>query len=376
MPIRRKALPIRINSYMHILWLSWRDIKNPTSGGAEKVATEIASRLVKDGIKVTLFTSKYKSAKGKEIVGGITIIRRGGLISCRLFAFIYYIKRKDEFDLIIDEINTLPFFTPFYARRKALTLIHQLAKEYWWFEVIFPFNLIGYFTEPIYLKIYKNQKTIALGASTTTDLKKLGFENVTTYLPGVDFKSKKISKKEDLLLFIGRLTPAKNALDAVLAFKIIQQKLPYLKLAIIGSGKSSYINKIKSHIIKFKLQKSVKLLGFVKDQKKKTLLEKAKIILIPAVREGWSLVATEANALGCVPVAYNVSGLTDSIKDKINGLLVKNNPEDLALTTVNLLKDEKYRTKLAKNGYTFSEQFSWQECYLDFKKFIQKNSRE
>lgn len=354
---------------MNILWLSWRDIKNPDSGGAEKVAIEVASRFVRDGSNITIFTSGFKGAQTRNKIRGVKIVRRGNRLTCRLFAYLYYRKHKD-FDLVVDEINTIPFFAHLYAGKKSIAMIHQLAREYWFLEVIFPLNIIGYLLEPIYLRIYRNQNTIALGKSTTDDLRKLGFENVTTYLPGVDFKSKIISKKEDLLLFIGRLTPAKNALDAVLAFKTIHQELPYAKLLIIGSGKNSYVIKIKSEIRRLKLQKSVKLLGFVKDKKKKALLEKAKIILIPAVREGWSLVATEANAVGCVPVAYNVSGLTDSIKDKINGLLVKNNPEDLALTAVNLLKDEKYRTKLAKNGYTYSEQFSWDKTYLDFKKVL------
>lgn len=360
---------------MQILWLSWRDIKNPESGGAEKVAIEVASRFVKDGIKVTLFTSKFPGAKHRENVKGVKIIRQGGLIACRLFAFFYYIRRSNNFDLVLDEINTLPFFTPLYARKKSITLIHQLAKEYWFLEVAFPFNIIGYLLEPIFLRIYKSQKTLALGQSTTSDLKQLGFNNVTTYLPGVDFKPKIVSKKEDLLLFIGRLTPAKNALDAVLAFKTIQRKFPYAKLLIIGSGKNSYIDKIKSHILKFKLQKSVKLLGFVKDQEKKTLLEKAKIILIPAVREGWSLVATEANALGCIPIGYKVTGLTDSIKEGFNGLLVKSNPQDLAQAAVNLMKNETLRAKFAKNGYNWSKQFSWNNCYCDFKNFIPNTIR-
>lgn len=355
---------------MQILWLSWRDIKNPDGGGAEKVAIEVASRFVRDGIKVTLFASKFSGAKTEENIKGIKVIRRGGLITCRLFAFFYYIRRSNNFDLVLDEINTLPFFTPLYARKKSITLIHQLAKEYWFLEVAFPFNIIGYLLEPIFLRIYKSQKTLALGQSTTSDLKQLGFNNVTTYFPGVDFKPKIVSKKEDLLLFIGRLTPAKNALDAVLAFKTIQRKFPYAKLLIIGSGKSSYITKIKSEIRRLKLQKNVKLLGFIKDQKKKTLLKKAKIILIPAVREGWSLVATEANALGCVPVAYRVPGLTDSIKDGINGLLVNNNPQDMALAAINLLKNEKLRAKLAKNGYNWSKQFSWEKTYKIFREWI------
>jgi len=111
---------------MKILWLSWRDIKNPDGGGAEKVAIEVASRFVKDGIKVTLFTSKFPGAKYKEDIKGVKVIRRGGLITCRLFAFIYYVGRKDEFDLIIDEINTLPFWASLIKKLKILKMFTKI----------------------------------------------------------------------------------------------------------------------------------------------------------------------------------------------------------------------------------------------------------
>src|SRR3990167_9692714 len=116
----------RTHSHLkNILWLSWRDIKNPDAGGAEKVAIEAASRFVKDQIHVTIFSSHFPSAKKQENVRGVKIIRRGGLITCRLFAFLYYLKHQD-FDLIIDEINTIPFFSVFYAKKKSVILIHQL----------------------------------------------------------------------------------------------------------------------------------------------------------------------------------------------------------------------------------------------------------
>src|SRR4030042_5588186 len=171
---------------MKILWLSWRDIKNPDSGGAEKVAIEVASRFVKDNHKVTIFTSNFKSAKKQEIFRGVNIIRRGNRLTCRLFAFLYYQKNKD-FDLIIDEINTILFFTNFYAKSKSIALIHQLAKEYWYTETFWAISTLGYLLESPMLKLYKNSPTLALSASTKKDLEKLGFSKVQTYSPGIDF---------------------------------------------------------------------------------------------------------------------------------------------------------------------------------------------
>ncbi|MDP2632346.1 MAG: glycosyltransferase [Candidatus Curtissbacteria bacterium] len=358
---------------MRILWLSWRDIKNPQAGGAEKVAIEIASRLAKEGNKVTIFTSKFKKAPEGERLRGVSIIRKGNHLTCRLYTFLYYLKHKD-FDLIIDEINTIPFFSIFYAKNKSRVLIHQLAKEYWFRHLAFPLSFFGYILEPLWLKLYKNTPTIALSNSTKKDLSKLGFKNVTTYTPGIDFKPQFPLKKQDLILFIGRLTKAKRPKDAISAFKIINGVYPKIRFSIVGRGHTAYVNLLKKEIEKQKLKRAVKFEGFVSEKQKISLLKKAKIVLIPSVREGWCLVATEANALGCIPVAYNVPGLKDAIKNGQNGILVTN-PRELAQAAIDILKNERKRTKIAKAGYQSSKNFSWDKCYQDFYQFVSKNQK-
>jgi len=362
---------IRIHSHLkNILWLSWRDIKNPEAGGAEKVAIEVASRFVKDKIPVTIFTSHFANAKSQENIRGVKIIRRGGLITCRLFAFLYYIRRADEFDLIIDEINTIPFFSVLWAKNKTITLIHQLAKEYWFKQTIFPLNVLGFIIEPIWLKLYKNSPTLALGTSTKKDLKKIGFSKVQTYRPGIDFKPQHITKKEDLILFLGRLIPAKGPDHTINAFNIIHKSHPETKLIIAGRGKEKYLEKLKKLSKRHNLQKAIEFKGFVTEKEKINLLKKSKIVLIPSVREGWNLVAIEASAFGCVPIAYNVPGLCDSIKNNQTGLLVPTNPQALAKTTLKLLKKKTLRAKLSQAGYEWSKKFSWEKCYRDFKSIV------
>ena len=359
---------------MKILWLSWRDIKNPDSGGAEKVAIEVASRFVRDQIPVTIFTSNFANAKSQENIRGVKIIRRGGLVTCRLFAFLYYARRAGKFDLIIDEINTIPFFSIFYAKKKSVVLIHQLAKEYWFSQTFWPISTLGYLLESPVLKLYKNSPTLALSASTKKDLEKIGFSKVQTYRPGIDFKPQHITKKEDLILFLGRLIPAKGPDHAIKAFKIIHKSFPDIKLVIAGRGKEKYLKKLKNLTNKLNLQKAIEFKGFVTEKVKINLLKKSKILLIPSIREGWGLVVTEANATSCVPVAYNVPGLRDSIQNGQNGILV-NGPDELAKAAIDVLKNEKKRTKIAKTGYNLSKKFSWERCYENFYKFIQKKPR-
>lgn len=354
---------------MKILWLSWRDIKNPNSGGAEKVAFEIAAKLVKNGHKITIFTSSFEGCKPSETINGIKVIRSGGLISCRFKGFLYYLKHKDT-NIIVDEINTIPFFTPLFAKSKSISLIHQLAREYWFVHTIYPTNLIGYLIEPIFLKIYKNVLTITVSQSTKSDLQKLGFKKVSIIREGINIKPLLIENKDNKIVFIGRLTKAKKPEDAIMAFKIISGQFKSYKLHIVGTGDQSYIQKLKNLTKKLGLRNKVVFEGFISEKNKIRLLKKSKITLIPALREGWNLVATESQALCSVPVGYNVPGLRDSIKNNKTGLLTDQNPQALAKRTTELLENENKRLELAKNGFIFSKNFSWQNTYDDFLNII------
>ena len=360
---------------MKILWLSWRDIKNPTSGGAEKIETEITKRLVKDDHSVTLYTSRFKNSKAEETINGVKIIRSGNRLTCHLHALSYYLKSKN-FDLVIDEINTIPFFTPLFAKSKSLTIIYQLAREYWFSEAPFPVNLLGYLLEPAYLSLYKNQPTITISQSTKTDLAHLGFKNVNLIRVGLDIKPISVLKpRQNLILLIGRLTQAKGPQDAIKAFKSISKRYPDYKLIIAGRGEESFVKNLKSLTKNLEINKKVEFKGYISDREKFALLKKAKIILIPAVREGWNLVATEASATGCVPIGYDVPGLRDSIINGKTGILVEKSPDKLAHAAIDLLSNDAKRSKLAESGLEFAKKFSWDNTYKDFKKIMERYGR-
>lgn len=357
---------------MKILWLSWRDIKNPDSGGAEKVAIETASRFVSEGNSLTIFSSTFEDARETEKVRGVKIIRRGNQITCRFHAFIYYLKHRN-FDIIIDEINTIPFFSVLYAKNKSLPLIHQLAKEYWFREAMFPISLIGYILEPLWLRLYARRPTLALSNSTKEDLNNIGFKSIITYNPGINVKPSMPSNKKNIILFVGRLTKSKNPADAIKAFFQIHNKLPNYKLVIIGKGDSRYVNSLKKLVLRLKLKNSVEFTGYISDSKKINLFKKAKIVLIPSVREGWNLVATEANATACIPIGYNVPGLRDSIINGKTGVLTKiNKPEFLATSALKVLMNRQIHQKIALIGVNWSKKFTWDKTFLNIKQIFQR----
>jgi len=98
---------------MKILWLNWKDIQHPQAGGAEVVTDQIASRLARDGNEVILLSGAGRGVKGDQI-HGYKVFRLGNKFSLYWKAFRYYKKYlQDWADIIIEEVNTIPFFLSF-----------------------------------------------------------------------------------------------------------------------------------------------------------------------------------------------------------------------------------------------------------------------
>ncbi|MEM5829584.1 MAG: glycosyltransferase family 4 protein [Candidatus Aenigmatarchaeota archaeon] len=354
---------------MKILVFNWRDIKNPEAGGAERYTHEIFKRIAK-GNEVTLFTSEFPGCKKEESLEGIRIVRKGGKYSLYLKAKEYYKKyfSKEGFDVVIDEINTIPFFAPKFVRgEKVICLIHQLAREFWFYETSFPISWIGYYwLENKWLKNYIDIPTITVSESTKMDLLSLGFKKVFIVHNGANVKPlKKPPKKAEkpTIIFVGRMKRAKKPQDVLEAFKIVRRRMSDVRLWMVGDG---YLRR--------KLEKistgEVRFFGYLDEKKKIELMKKAWVIVVPGVREGWGQVVTDANALATPAIAYDVPGLRDSLKDNYNGMLVENNPKALAQTIIKVLEDEKLRSKLSKNALEWARKFDWDRSAKEFEKII------
>jgi glycosyltransferase involved in cell wall biosynthesis len=280
---------------------------------------------------------------------------------------------KHHYDLIIDEINTRPFFvSEFVKEKKVIAIIHQLAREFWFYETKFPLNYIGYYyLEKKWLSKYKNTITLALSNSTKIDLEDLGLKRVFVVPPGLNITPlSNIKEKEanPTVIFIGRLKKAKLPHHALQAFSTIKREIQDAKMWIIGEG--YFRKKLES----FKT-KDVTFFGHISNEKKYDLLSRAHIILVPAVREGWGLIVTEANAMGTPAIGYDVPGLRDSIRHRETGItVVEKTPAAMAQQTVSLLRDSDRLFKYSRNALEFSRQFSWDNTVSLFEKFLKNQS--
>jgi len=360
-----------------ILWFTWKDKKNPLAGGAEIVNEELAKRLVQDGHQVKLIVGGYTGAEATEVIDGYEIIRVGGRWTVYWQAYQYYQKHlKGWADLVIDEINTVPFFAKFYVKEKNILFIHQLCREIWFYQMFFPLNWIGYIIEPIYLRLLNDRPVITISNSTKSELQKLGFKDISIISEGIEIDPvdnlDTITKYPNpTILSLGSIRAMKRTKDILQAYNLAKQSIPNLELVIAGDSNDPYGQEFLQEIQKSEYKKDIQYLGKVSKQKKIELMQKSHIILVTSVKEGWGLIVTEANSQGTPAIVYDVDGLRDSVIHNQTGLVCGNNtPNNLAQNIAKLFSDKSLYAKLRQEGHKFSQTITFEQSYKDFIKII------
>jgi glycosyltransferase involved in cell wall biosynthesis len=368
------AAPVVVNDaapakQWRILILNWRDITHPQAGGAEKVTHEIARRWVEWGHQVTLFCASYPGAISRDTIDGVRVLRHGRQHTVHWQAYRHYQRYlRGRYDVILDEVNTIPFFAPLYAREPVIMFIHQLAREVWRYEAPFPLSLVGYALEPLYLQAYRHTSMMTVSRSTQDDLRKLGLRGPSHVIPeAVDTQVlaelPPLASKEPALTlaFVGRVVPSKRVDHIVEALALLHRRGTVSRLWLVGSWDQAYRRVLDQRIAALGLGDYVTFWGYVDRATKEQLLARAHLLVMTSVREGWGLVVTEANSLGTPAVVYDVAGLRDSTRDGATGLVcAKNTPVVLARTVAALWRDMPLYERLRSGAWAMAKEFNWE----------------
>lgn len=357
---------------MKILILSWRDIKNPASGGAEVLTHEIVKRWVKAHKQVTVISSMFEDAPKEEIIDGVRIIRRGHADARWLFwsvhflAFLEYQKNfKGKVDMVIDQVHGLPFFTPLYVKEKKIALICEVAGELWFKVFDLFFGAMGRLAEKLYLgMIYRNMHFLTISQSTKAELIRndIEAEHITVIPMGIQKPYLKLPSKEKVptLIFVGRLSKTKGIEDAIQVFDNILKTIPKAQFWIVGRGDQNYTNYLKQKVRTKNLNYKISFFGHVTDDEKFKLMSRAHILISPSVKEGFGLTIPEAGSVGTPAIAYNVAGLRDLITHNKDGILVEPNWRAMADKIIALLEDKNRYRNLQKHAKISAKRFDFE----------------
>lgn len=352
---------------MRILIFNWQDLSHPLAGGAEVHLHETYSRIAKMGHEVTLFCSSYDGAKATDESNGIRIIREGGR---HLFNYVvmrrYFTTFKDQrYDLIVDDVNKIPFMTPAYVKEPVLGELHHLLGTSVFKETIFPLASYVYGAERLSLPLYRKIHFMIHSPSTMKEVSANGFSPERIhYVPyGMNhdlFRCTGVPKSsEPLIGALGRLKKYKSFDHLIEAFVIVKKSIPAARLVIVGDGDDK--PRLMELTRTLGLSDSITFTGFVSEDEKVDWLNKCHVAVNTSAKEGWGLTAIEANACGTTTVSSNVQGLRDAVIDNETGLLYEyGDRAQLAEKIILLLRDRTLRERLTASALKRSKEFDWQ----------------
>nr|MBN2277707.1 glycosyltransferase family 4 protein [candidate division Zixibacteria bacterium] len=364
---------------MKILALNWQDLTNPMAGGAEVHLQELLHRLAAMGHEITLFCSGYKNCLPEETIDGLRIIRRGNRYNFNLIAprHLRRLVRREKFEVLIEDINKIPFYTPLYLKLPTLVVVPHLFSTTVFREINFLLGLYIYLSEKPMVRLYRGRKFNVISKSTAQDIAQRGIpeNDISVIHCGIDgelYNFDPLVKKysRPTILYLGRIKKYKGIQHLIQAFEKVLKVIPEATLKIVGTG--DYLTSLKELAGALKIRDRVEFPGFVSSADKVEYMRRSHVAVYPSSKEGWGLTNIEANACGTCVIAADSPGLRDSVVPDQTGYLYRyGNIEELSGKLIMILTDETNRSRLEKGGLEWVKRFNWDQAAREFLQILE-----
>ncbi len=329
---------------------------------------------------MTLLCSSFPNAKPSEEIDGIETVRAGTWWNANFILPYKYVTdlRPRGYDLILEDINKLPFFTPLYARCPVVAVVPHLFGTTVFRETNVPFALYVWSYELFIPLVYRKVPFIAISESTRDDLVARGIPGSNVHLVhcGMDHGTYSydpgVQKSEaPTVVFLGRLRKYKGVHILLRAMQLVREKVPGARLVVVGDG--PYKASLEKLAAKLGLAGAVTFTGHVPPDEKVRLLRTAHCAASPSPKEGWGLTVVEANACGTPVVASRSPGLRDSVRDGETGFLVRHGDHvELAGRIVELLRDKDLRERMSAAAVRWAGGFTWKRCATSCAELLER----
>ncbi len=170
-------------------------------------------------------------------------------------------------------------------------------------------------------------------------------ERTIVHSIGVDverFKPPTFRRREEIVLFVGRLVEKKGCGNLIEAMAEVQRRRPAAELVVIGGGPLRADYEARAAALRVRCR----FLGHQPTAVVKEWMARAAVFCVPSVvagsgdAEGFGMVFIEAQAMGLPVVSTRSGGIPEAVKDRETGLLVsERDPRALAEAILQLMQD-------------------------------------
>ena len=351
---------------LRVLVVNWLDRENPQAGGAELHLHETFGRLARRGHDVTALVSGWPGCPPRATLDGMHVRRAGSRYTFSLAAPSHYHRRLRAlgFDVVVEDLNKVPLFTPLWVDAPVVLLAHHLFGATAFQAGPAPFAAATWLLERPVPRVFRDVPAIAVSESTKEDLVRRGMsrERIQVIPNGIDLDHYTPGEggryERPTLLYLGRLKRYKRVdlgLEAVAGLA-----LEGLDLEILIAGGGEEAEALRAKARDLGIEERVRFLGFVDEERKLEALRRSWVHVLTSPKEGWGLSNLEAAACGTPSVASDSPGLRESIVDGQTGLLVPHGDVAALKSALGrVLRDPELLARLSRQARAFAERFSW-----------------
>lgn len=287
-----------------------------------------------------------------------------------LWAHLYLphaIKRKN-----VDIFHESSFIAPLFKKCPTIITVYDLA--YLYLPYAYTYRTRLYLKSLLSLSLKQSDIVIAISESTKDDIINnfpISADKIHVIYAGVDdifrpFNDKeeleKVKKiyniKGDFILTVSLISPRKNLISLIKAFKLLKDHNKISGQLVIVGKKGWLYKELFKEVAQSGLEEDIILCGYIPTEHLLCLYNAAATFVYPSLYEGFGLPILEAMASGCPVVASNVSSMPEVCGEA--ALLV--DPKDieaLALAISDIVSTHSLRLALIKKGLERVNMFNW-----------------
>lgn len=349
---------------LRIAVVNWQCRENPLAGGAEIHLHEIFGRLASKGHEVVLLCGGWPGGPARAVLDGIEVHRTGTRQTFAFRARHYWhsVLASREFDVVVEDINKVPLFTPLWRVPRLVGLVPHLFGGTAFHELAAPLAAAVWLAERPLPWIYRNCDFQAISESTRDDLVQRGIARgkIRVIFPGIDCSSytpdPSARAAVPTFAYLGRLKKYKGVDLVIRAFAACGVEGAVLEIA----GAGEYRPVLERLAGTLGVGSRVRFLGRIDETEKCALLRRAWATVFASPKEGWGITNLEAAASGTPVIASNSPGIRESVRDGETGFLVPHGDVAAMAASIRRLSGERALVEqLGAAARRFAGEFTW-----------------
>jgi glycosyltransferase involved in cell wall biosynthesis len=359
-------------------------------GGGERRARAITERLAEQGHDVTFLSGTTAPGLDRhDEVGGCSVrhvrcapdalLRRDGVLSFLLPRYLFAVAflpafvsllRNGEFDIVVEGVTPYPTVAAPLARLfgvPTVAVVHEVhdSDAYDTYDPLTATILLGV---QRLLRLFDYAAVVTPTEHGRRALVEFGLQanRVATVPNGIDaerYRRPEVSRDAGRVVTVGRLARRKGHEQVLRAFATLRDRPPAgvpaetLTLDIVGAGPDR--ERLERLAADLDVTDSVRFHGFVDEERKVELLNRAAVFAFGSRKEGFGIALLEAMAAGTPVVARECPVYHAFFEDGAHGRLVDSDPASMAEALDELLADPERRRELGEGARERAHEFDW-----------------